>query len=200
VEQLNVLLYFSRDEFLQLSGAVSRQLFLTHIEDIITPFGIQDVTVLPNAGIRVDLTDTLDSTQRQTLRDRVASFAGATLIEKPTVQSVAGPILATNGTLVDVIDFTTPQLTGGTYQVGWTSNLRLTANAANTGARALATINGQTQPTHWDRNLVVAFNGMVTLDRTAGQTIHFQLQVSKVGSGAADAEVTNARCTIDKIG
>jgi hypothetical protein len=130
----------------------------------------------------------------------IAGFTGGSTTSTLAVQTNNGPVVATSSTPVNVIDFTTPALDAGKYQAIWTSMFRLTATAANTGARAIVTVAGVTQQSHWGESLVTAYNGAATFERLAGQTIHVQLQIAKVGAGAVNAEMTGARFSIDKIG
>src|SRR5690606_22190807 len=62
---------------------------------------------------------------------------------------------ATADDLVDVIDFTTPPLDGGTYQIMWASEVGMQATVANTGVRGVATFSRSDGATrkwehHWD--------------------------------------------------
>jgi len=136
---------------------------------------------------------------------KVASFVGSATTSEPIVAVSAGATTAANATLVDKIDLVTPPLDAGTYQVIWTSQLRMQAVVVGDAARAVLTITPsggapQTQMDHWGEAVVKAYNGAATFLRAAGQTIRVQLQLAEVGPGVGVAEISLARVTIDKIG
>jgi hypothetical protein len=140
---------------------------------------------------------------RLDVRTMIAAFAGGTTTAEPFITVEAGPV-TTTGAAVDVIDFTSPPLDEGTYQIIFSSQFRMTAVVAGEAARALWIVTASpaaasTQQDHWGEAVVKAYNGAATIKRSAGQTIRVQLQIQEVGPGAGTAEMTKARVTVDKI-
>jgi hypothetical protein len=135
----------------------------------------------------------------------VAAFVGGSTAIQPFVVTVNSAVTTTSATPTNVIDFTTPTLDAGTYQIIFSSQFRLTTAVAGEAARALFVVTASpaaavTQQDHSGDPVVKAYNGAVTLARAQGQTMRVQLQIAEVGPGVATAEMTQARITIDRIG
>jgi hypothetical protein len=179
--------FYAREEFVALNGPIPLDLLSTTLNGL-------------TGGLALEWADFPSGADITAINAAVAAFTGGTTTSTLEVQSNAGPVVATSSTPVNVIDFTTPALDAGKYQVIWSSMFRLTAVAASTGARAIVTVSGVTQQSHWGESLVTSYNGAATFERLAGQTIRVQLQIAKIGAGAVNAEMTGARFSIDKIG
>jgi hypothetical protein len=110
---------------------------------------------------------------------------------------------STSSTPVPKIAQVTPPLSAGTYQVIWTSSIRMQAVAANTGIEAkirLERSDGAVveQTDAWDLANNHAFNGCITFQILAGQTISAALSFSRLGASGT-AEMSGARVTIDQL-
>jgi hypothetical protein len=191
--------FYRREEFVLLNGPLSVPLFQTHLSGVVLSVPVANLELTSGGGLRIQWEGHPSPEDILAIDGGVASFVGGVTTSAPIVQANAGPVIASNSTAVDAIDFTTPALDGGTYQVIWTSSYRLSAAAANTAARAIATINSVSQQTHWGESVVCAYNGAATFVRNAGQVVRVQLQIAKIGAGVVNAEMTNARFSIDKI-
>lgn len=196
----NVRRFYRREEFTSLNGPIPLELLSTELNGLTLSVPIADMRITTAGGLVLEWAEFPSGADITAIDTAVAAFTGGETTSTLEVQSNAGPVTAGTSTPVDVIDFTTPPLSAGKYQVIWTSMFRLTATAANTGARAIVTVAGVTQQSHWGESLVTAYNGAATFERLAGQTIRVQLQIAKVGAGAVNAEMTGARFSIDKIG
>jgi len=200
VAETNIRRFYAREEFIALNGPIPIDLLSTALSGLTLDVPIADLRITTAGGLMIEWAALPSSADITVIDAAIATFTGGTTTSTLAVQTNNGPVTASTSTPVDVIDFTTPPLSTGKYQVIWTSMFRLTATAANTGARAIATVAGVTQQSHWGEALVTAYNGAATFERLAGQTIHVRLQIAKIGAGAVNAEMTGARFSIDKIG
>jgi hypothetical protein len=200
VAESNIRRFYRREEFTALNGPIPLDLLSTVLNDLTLSVPIADMRITTAGGLGLEWAEFPSADDIEAIDAAIAAFTGGTTTSTLAVQSNNGPVTASTSTPVDVVDFTTPPLAGGKYQVIWNSMFRLTAVAASTGARAIVTVAGVTQQSHWGESLVTAYNGAATFERLAGQTIRVQLQIAKVGAGAVNAEMTGARFSIDKIG
>ncbi len=196
----NIRRFYRREEFTALNGPIPLDLLSTTLNGLTLSVPIADMRITTAGGLSIEWAAFPSGADITAIDAAIATFSGGTTTSTLAVQSNAGPVTASSSTPVDVIDFTTPPLSTGKYQVIWSSMFRLTGVAANTGARAIATVSGVTQQAHWGESLVTAYNGAATFERLAGQTIRVQLQIAKVGAGVVSAEMTGARFSLDKIG
>lgn len=196
----NFRIIYDRSEFLALSGSIQLPVLTTTLLGLSLTSPIVDIRRTPSGnGVAVEWESLVSEADIDAVDDAIATFVGAATTSDPFVQTNAGPVTASNSTPVSVIDFTTPPLDFGTYDVKFSSMYRLVNTSANTAARAISIVNGSQQMTHWGEAVVSAYNGSGTLQRLAGQTIRVQLQIAKVGAGAVTAEMTGARISIDKV-
>lgn len=133
----------------------------------------------------------------------VAAFVGGSTTSAPIEINSFGAVTTTSGTPTVKITHTTGPLDAGTYQVIWNSSLRMLAVIANTGVEgriALVRSDGATvsQSDAWDLNSLHVFNGALTFQILAGQTIAATLSFLRLGASGT-AEMSGARITIDKI-
>lgn len=110
---------------------------------------------------------------------------------------------STSNTHAMKIDQTTPPLDAGTYQVLWTSSLRMQSVIANTGVEGKIRLTRSDgvfveQDDAWNLSNRHAFNGAITFTLLAGQTIRVQLSHARLGASGT-AEMSGARVTIDQI-
>jgi hypothetical protein len=143
-----------------------------------------------------------------TLDAAVASFVAVPPTDEPLEIESLGITSATSSSLVTVIDVTTPPRDAGTYRVDWCCLVGMLAVVANTGVRGLITLT-RTQGANvitrsWEHNSSLqqpqTFSGGITFKVEQGATIRAHLQVAKVGTPAATAQLAVARITADKIG
>lgn len=137
--------------------------------------------------------------------DLIPTIVGVVTTSAPLSFPSAGVTTAANAVLVTKIDSTSPPLSAGTYAVTYQDQHRLQTAAAgdSAGVRITITVSGFApffQEDEWPFVLKHAYNYAVPIVIAAGQTIRAQSQVYKLGAGAAIAEVSKARFTIDKIG
>lgn len=190
---------FPRTDFLALSGPVPLALLTTTLIALPLVSPIVDIRPLPGDGVSVEWESLISAADRLMVVNAVSAFVGGATTSQPFTITNAGPVLAPNNTPVSVIDFTTPALDAGTYQVIWLAQHRLTVPASATASRAVVAVNGVTQQDHWPHEVVRAYNGAATFLRTTGQTIQVQLAIAKLGAGAVSAEMTGARFILDRL-
>lgn len=197
--------YYAQTEFLAMNTApVNAEQFGTYLATLPIAQPVIDVRAVQQHSISVEWADLPAQSDIDVVDQAVATFTAQPTTDEPFELNSFGATTATSSALVDKIDFTTPPLEPGTYQVLWVSMLRMVAAVAATGVRALITLTRSDgtsvqQESHWDLAQRVAFNGGLTFHVLAGQTIRAHLQVSKIGVAAATAEMSGARVTIDKI-
>lgn len=139
----------------------------------------------------------------------IHAFAGGVTTSEPFEIESLGTTSEAAGALVDKLDFTTPGLAAGTYQVLWAALVGMLATVANAGVRGLITLtrmNGDgsgavSRPWehNWNLQQPQTFSGGITFKCSAGQKIRARLQVQKIGAPAATAQMAAARITIDQI-
>lgn len=198
---------YYQSDFTSLAGGIGENLSLLET----TLLGL--VLTVPVNEVRLSLGGSAAIVEWQTLPleadvdlvdAAVAAFVGGTTTSSPFSVLSAGVTTAANATLVDKIDFETPPLDAGTYSITYTGQQRLQTAAAgdSAGVRLTITFSGFPaffQEDEWPFVLDHAYNYAVTGQVLAGQTIRVQAQVYKLGAGAAIAEVSKARFTVDKI-
>lgn len=133
----------------------------------------------------------------------VAAFTGGTTTSAPIEINSFGTVTSTSATPTVKITHTTGALDEGTYQVIWNSSIRMQAVIANTGVEgriSIARSDGATvaQTDAWDLANNHVFNGAITFQILAGQTIAVTLSFLRLGASGT-AEMSGARITIDKI-
>lgn len=134
----------------------------------------------------------------------VAAFPGTlTTTSEPFVYASFAVATSASATPVIKINQTTPPLDEGTYQVSWTSSIRMQAVIANTGVQADLTLTRSDgasvhQDDAWDRTNRHAYNGSMPFPILAGQTITSLLTFQRLGASGV-AEMSGARVTVDKI-
>jgi hypothetical protein len=133
----------------------------------------------------------------------VVAFVGGTTTSQPFEYNSFAAATSTSSTPVTKIDQTTPPLDAGTYQVIWTTSLRMLAVAANTGVRGTIRLTRSDgvfveQTDGWDLTEPHAYNGAITFQVLAGQTITSLLTFNRLGASGT-AEMSGARITVDKI-
>lgn len=105
--------------------------------------------------------------------------------------------------VVPKIALATPPLAAGTYQVCWSSMLRMQALAANTGIEAKMRVERSDavaveQVDSWDLTARHAFNGAITFVVAAGQHLTVTLSATRIGASGT-GEISGARVTIDRL-
>jgi hypothetical protein len=160
--------------------------------------------MLLGEGVIVEWLGEPPTTQDRTdVRAKVAAFVGGVTTSEPFEYNsfaVATSVIATPTTK---LDNTTPALDAGTYQVLWTTSTRMQAVIANTGVQADITLTRSDgvsvhQDDAWNLSNRHAFNGAITFQIAAGQTIRSQLTYQRLGASGV-AEMSGARVTVDKI-
>ncbi len=138
----------------------------------------------------------------------VPTIVGVVTTSEPfELESLAVTTTTDATTPVDKIDFTTPPLDAGTYQVIWDCLVGMVATVANTGVKGIITltrIRGATSVSRtwshgWNQQEPQLFGSAITFKCQAGDRIRAQLQVLKLGAAAATAAMSMARITIDQI-
>lgn len=136
----------------------------------------------------------------------VQEFTGGSTDAPIEVESL-GVTTAPDGSLVDVIDVTSPPRDAGTYMASWNSIIALSSTVPDTGVRAVFTVTrtqgADVASRQWEHTWILQqpqhFGGSVTFLLATGGTIRVQLQVAKLGGGAAVAQLAGARVTINKL-
>lgn len=199
---------YARSDFAALTGAIPIDLLRSRLSGLPQTVTIIDVRFTPQQdGVIVEWLTFPGAADVQAVDDSIATFAGGTTSSAPLEVESLGITSATSSALVDVIDTTTPPLDAGTYQVFWNSLVGMLAAVANTGVRGVITltrIRGAANVSRqWEHNWTMQqpqlFGGGITFQCAAGDRIRVLLQVGKVGTPAATAQMAMARITIDQI-
>ena len=133
----------------------------------------------------------------------VAAFTGGVTTSSPFEYNSFAVSTSTSATPITKLNNTTPPLDAGTYQVIWTTSLRMQAVTANTGVRGTIRLTRSDgvfveQTDGWDLTEPHAYNGAITFQVLAGQTIASLLTFNRLGASGT-AEMSGARITVDKI-
>jgi hypothetical protein len=182
------------------------QLLRTMIGELTVSTPVVDVQRVdtPSSGVVVSWASEPSAADVLRVDGVIAAFPGVlTTTSEPFQINSFAVATSANTTPVTKTDFTTPALDPGTYQVIWTSSTRMQAVAANTGVQADITLTRSDgvavhQDDAWDRANRHAFNGVITFQVLAGQTIRSLLTFNRLGASGT-AEMSGARITIDKI-
>jgi hypothetical protein len=195
--------FFPRADFTSLPpGEIPLALFQTHIGGLVWSVPIIDVFLI-DAGLVVQWAALPSEADDDQLDAAVISFVGGTTTSVPFEINSFATATSTSTTPVEKINFTTPALDAGTYQVIWTSSLRMQAVIANTGVEGKIRLTRSDgifveQDDAWALSNRHAYNGAITFGIEAGQTIHSLITFSRLGASGT-AEMSGARLTIDKI-
>ena len=199
--------FWPRSDFVALGvgATIDIQLFQQHLASAVLSTPPVAVLHLPGEGIRIDWETLPTEADLLAIDAKVASFAGGATSSAPMSVASAGVTTASNATPVDKLDFTTPPLAAGTYSITYTGQHRLQSAVAgdSAGVKLTLTFSGFPpffQEDEWPFVLKHGYDYAVTGQVAAGQTVRVQAQVYKLGAGAAVAECSKARFTIDKIG
>ena len=165
--------YYPRADFLALSGDIPIALLRTALNAVPQTVTIIDVRLSPQQDAAV--VEWLAFPSQQDIADldaAIAAFAGGATTSQPFEFNDFGASTSSNSTPVNKIDVTTPPLDPGTYQVIWTSSLRMATAAANAGVQGkihLERSDGAVveQTDAWDLNVAHAFNGRARRRRCA---------------------------------
>lgn len=192
---------YPREDFVSLVGPIDRALFLTHISDLVLDVPIINIAVTSQA-LTVTWADFPSAADRIAIAGRVATFVGGATTKEPiTVESFAA-LPTTSGTPVLKAQIQTLPLDGGTYTFNWNSQIRMNPAGAASGVQGLMRITRsdgvvREQPDAWDLTAPHAFNGAIIFSVIAGQTLHAEALVSRLGA-AGTAEMLGVRLTIDQ--
>lgn len=202
---------YPRADFLALPGSIPLPLLRAVLGAVPQTVSIIDVRLTPQQdGAVVEWLGRPATADVQAIDDAIAAFAGGATTSEPfELESLASTNAPSDGSLATVIDFTTPSLDGGTYQVLWAALVGMLATVANTGVRGLITLtrmnaDGSGAVTRsWEHNWTMqqpqTFSGGITFKCQTGQKIRARLQVQKLGVAAATAQIGGSRITIDQI-
>ncbi len=203
---------FYSSEFTALGGALAanKDVIDAALASITPPLTVpinETRLALGGAALIVEWATLPPSSDVAAVTAKVPTIVGVTTSSEPVELESLGVTSATDGTLVDKIDFTTPPLSKGTYQVIWDSLLGMLATVANTGVRGVITLTrtrgASSVSRQWEHNWTMQqpqlFGSGITFKCEAGDTIRARLQVAKVGAAAATAQMSMARITIDQI-
>jgi hypothetical protein len=195
---------YLRAEFTSLVGNIPIALLAAQLTALPLTVPIMDVRFTPQEHAVIIQWGSFPSAQDILALDAaIAAFAGGTTTSSPFEYNSFGVSTSASGTPVTKLNNTTPPLDAGTYQVLWTSSLRMQAVAANTGVEGkirLTRSDGAIveQDDAWNLANRHAFNGAITFQVLAGQTITSLLTFSRLGASGT-AEMSGVRITVDKI-
>lgn len=202
---INVTKFYRPAVFTSLVGAVINDgLLRTWLSSVVlsTPLGNLEV-LAPGLGVRITW-DTLPSeADLAAILTRLGTFTGGTTTSAPFQYNSFPVATSVVATPTVKINETTPPLDAGTYQVIWTSSIRMQAVIANTGVEGKIRLTRSDgvfveQTDAWDRANNHAYNGALTFQIAAGQTITALLTFSRLGASGT-AEMSGARITIDQL-
>lgn len=195
---------YLREEFTSLVGNIPIELLATTLTGLVLSVPIFDVRLTPQEHAVIVEWNAFPSAADITAIDAaVAAFAGGATTSSPFEYNSFGVSTSTSTTPVVKINQTTPALDAGTYQVIWTSSIRMQAVIANTGVEGKIRLTRSDgafveQDDAWDLANRHAYNGAITFQILAGQTITSLLTFSRLGASGT-AEMSGARITVDKI-
>lgn len=194
---------YAREDLTLLVGSVPIDLLRAMLLGVTLTEPISAVQLTTTQGVLVKWTTIPSGADIAAVDAFMAGFVGGTTTSEPFEQESLGVTQATSGTLVDKLDFTTPPLSPGTYQMCWCSTLRMNPAGANSGVlgtvritRSDAVFREQTDA--WDLTAHHAYNGAITFKVLAGQTLNAKVSVSRIGANGT-AEMLGVRLTIDQL-
>lgn len=205
MSEVNFTKFYRVSDFVSLvTASINEGLLRTALSGLTLSTPIGNVEALaPGLGARLQW-DTLPSAADITSIDGViAAFTGGATTSEPFEIESLGTTQSTSGALVDKINFTTPPLDAGTYQVCWCSSLRMNPAAANAGVLGTLRVTRsdavfREQSDAWDLTANHAFNGAITFKVLTGQTLTVRHSVSRIGASGT-AEMFGVRVTIDQL-
>jgi hypothetical protein len=195
---------YLREEFTALVGNIPIAVLQSVLVALALSAPILDVRLTPlHNGVIVEWNSFPSTADITAVDAAVAAFVGGATTSQPFEYNSFAVATSTSSTPVTKIDETTPPLAEGTYQVIWISSLRMQAVLANTGVQADITLTRSDavsvhQDDAWNLSNRHAFNGALTFQVLAGQTIHSLLTFQRLGASGT-AEMSGARITVDKI-
>jgi hypothetical protein len=202
--QSNFTRIYLREEFTALVGNIPIALLAAQLTALALSVPVLDVRLTPQQHAVIVEWNAFPSAADLTALDAaIAAFVGGETTSQPFEYNSFAVSTTTSSTPVVKLDNTTPPLDAGTYQVLWTTSLRMQAVVANTGVQADVTLTRSDgvvvhQDDAWNLSNRHAFNGAITFQVTAGQTIRSQLTFQRLGASGT-AELSGARITVDKI-
>jgi hypothetical protein len=206
MSDINIVKFYRPEVFTSLpaGSVISEGLLRTWLSALVlsTPIGLLEVLAV-GLGVRITW-DTLPSeSDLAAILARVGLFTGGATTSAPFEYNSFAVSTSTVGTPTIKLDNTTPALDAGTYQVLWTTSTRMQAVIANTGVQADITLTRSDgvnvhQDDAWSLSNRHAFNGAITFQVLAGQTIRSLLTFQRLGASGT-AELSGARITVDKI-
>jgi hypothetical protein len=195
---------YLRAEFTALVGNIPIALLAAQLMALALTVPILDVRFTPlENGVIVEWNQFPSTADIAAVDAAVAAFVGGTTTSQPFEYNSFAVATSASSTSVVKINQTTPALDAGTYQVLWTTSTRMQAVIANTGVEGKIRLTRSDgvfveQDDAWDRTNRHAFNGAITFQILAGQTITSLLTFSRLGASGV-AEMSGARVTVDKI-
>jgi hypothetical protein len=195
---------YLREEFASLVGNIPITLLAAQLTALPLTVPIMDVRFTRQQhAVIIEWSDFPSAQDIVDLDAAVAAFAGGATTSSPFEYNSFAISTSASGTPVTKLNNTTPPLDAGTYQVLWTSSLRMQAVAANTGVEGKVRLTRSDgafveQDDAWNLANRHAFNGAITFQVLAGQTITSLLTFSRLGASGT-AEMSGARITVDKI-
>lgn len=198
---------YERADFLALSGAIPLKLVTALLLQLPLESPIKDIKLIgpaANPALSVEWETLVSDDDVDLVDDFVATFAGGATTSQPFEIESLATSNESLGVFTDKIDFTTPLLDEGTYQVSWSSATQMLAAVTNTGVQAQFIVTrsdgvSRTWPDTWDLAFPHFFGNCITFKVQTGQTIRTQLQFRKLGVAAATAQMGGVRVTIDQI-
>lgn len=196
--------YYQREDFTSLAtGPVPLALLVSALGALTLETPFDDVKLLPSGGVAVEWGELPTAADVAAVDGAVAAFEGGETTSQPFEFNSFDVSTNASGDPVAKIHETTPPLEAGTYQVLWTSSLRMQAVAANTGVEGKIRLERSDgvavqQTDAWDLNVRHAFNGAITFVVAEGQTIEAELSFLRLGASGT-AEMSGARLTIDRL-
>jgi hypothetical protein len=195
---------YLRQEFTALIGNIPIALLATQLTALPLTVPLIDVRLTPQQhAVIVEWSAFPSVADLAALDAAVAAFAGGTTTSSPFEYNSFAASTSASSTPVTKLNNTTPPLDAGTYQVIWTTSLRMLAVIANTGIEATLRITRSDgvfveQTSAWDLSSKHAYNGALTFQVLAGQTLATLLTFVRLGASGT-AELSGARITVDKI-
>lgn len=198
---------YERADFLALSGQIPLKLVTALLLQLPLASPIKDIKLIgpaANPALSVEWETLVSDDDVDLVDDFIATFIGGATTSEPFEIESLDPSLDGSGALVPKIDFTTPLLDEGTYQVSWACEIQPETGVPNTGVLGQFTVTrsdgaSRTWRDTWDLPFPRFFGSCITFKVSTGQTIRTQLSFQKLGVDPVNAAMSVARVTIDQI-
>ena len=203
----NFRVIYERTDFLALVGNIPIKILTAQLLQIPLASAITEIKLVgpsANPSVAVEWEALISDDDIDTVDDFIATFIGGATTSQPFEIESLDPSLDGSGNVIPKIDFITPLLDEGTYQVSWACEIQTETQVPNTGVLGILTVTrsdgaSRTWRDSWDLPFPHFFGDCITFKAETGQSIRVQLSFQKLGADPVNAAMSVARVTIDQI-